>query len=407
MAGPLLLVALVVALLVWTLAVPDDQDEPYVAPRPTAGATTVDPDGAAQTLQRLTTALGGTDRAAATALAAADDTATLDRLGELVDVAARARLTDVALRYVDADGGPAADGTWTAAVDVTWAYAGFDPEPSSTEVSFRFRSTPAGVVVAGIGGGTLRTPVWMSGPLQVSRTPDLLVVAADGVDLATYVRRARAAVPTVSSVVRTWRPRLVVEVPADVAGLEAALGAEDGYYAQIAAVTGSGGTIEAGASTHVFVNPDVFDGLGKDGQDVVLAHEATHVATDAPLSEAPTWLTEGFADYVALRRTTLPLTRTAGQVARQVRDDGLPTALPTSAEFDTGGPHLGAVYEASWLACVALARRRGPEALLRLYESVSGGQPLAAELRRDFGWSEADLLSRWRRQLAALPGAGA
>ncbi|MFB9314441.1 hypothetical protein ACFFRI_15400, partial [Nocardioides plantarum] len=299
----------------------------------------------------------------------------------------------------------AADGTWAAAVDVTWAYAGFDPEPSSTEVSFRFRSTADGVVVAGVGGGGLRTPVWMSGPMQVSRTADLLVVAADGVDLATYVRRARAAVPTVSSVVRTWRPRLVLEVPADVGALEAALGAEDGYYAQIAAVTGSGGTIEEGAPSHVFVNPDVFDELGKDGQDVVLAHEATHVATDAPLSKAPTWLTEGFADYVALRRTTLPLTTTAGQVARQVRDDGLPTELPTSAEFDTGGPHLGAVYEASWLACVALAGRRGPEALLRLYESVSDGKPFAAELRRDLDWSEADLLRGWRERLRTLPGA--
>ena len=46
------------------------------------------------------------------------------------------------------------------------------------------------------------------------------------------------------------------------------------------------------------MNPDVFDGLGRRGQEVVLDHEAAHVAGDGPGSRAPTWLVEGFADSI-------------------------------------------------------------------------------------------------------------
>ncbi|MCU1537828.1 MAG: hypothetical protein JWP82_2179, partial [Humibacillus sp.] len=402
--GPSLLVLVLAAALTWAVVLPDhDSTEPYVAPLASSSPTSIDPAGAARALQGLVAALSHGDRAAATALAGADDPTTAERLGDLVDVATAARLTDLELRYVDDDGGLAVDGTWAATVDAAWAYAGFDARPTRAETSVRFRDTAAGTVIAGVGGGTLRTPVWMSGPVQVSRSRDLLVVAASGTDLAAYVRLARAAVPTVASVVTSWRPRLVVEVPRDGAALESALGTEPGYYAQIAAVTGAGGTTTPDAPIHIFVNPDVFAGLGRAGREVVLAHEATHVATDAPTSQGPTWLTEGFADYVALRETRLPLTKTAGQVARQVRDEGLPEALPTGAQFDTRGPHLGAVYEAAWLICVTLAVRGGTSALATFYDEVSSGASLGTALRRDFGWSEADLLRAWRQRLSSLP----
>ncbi|WP_148614626.1 hypothetical protein [Nocardioides rubriscoriae] len=410
MAGPSLLLVVLVGVITWAVVLPGDgEDAPYTAPIPTATLVAVDPTGAAESLQRLVAALADGDRASATALAAPDDGATAARLGDLVDVAAAARLSDVTMRYIDDDGGLSADGTWAATVDVGWAYAGFDREPTSTEVSMRFRSTPAGVAIAGIGGGdtSVRTPVWMSGPMQVSRSADLLVVAAVGTDLAAYVRLAETAVPTVSEVVTSWRPRLVVEVPADGAALEAALGTDPGYYAQIAAVTGAGGPVGNGAPIHIFVNPDVFGGLGRAGREVVLAHEATHVATDAPSSQGPTWLTEGFADYVALRETRLPLTKTAAQVAAQVRADGPPSALPSAAEFDTRGPHLGAVYEAAWLVCVSLAERGGTADLAAFYADVSDGTPLDRALRRDFDWSRADLVRAWRTRLRQLPGAAA
>lgn len=402
MAASSLCLLLVVGLLTWWLVAGDDG--PYVAPVPDSPPATVEPDGASRTLQLLARAVSGGDRAAAEALAGPEDGSTATRLGDLASTAAAARLSDVSFRYVTEDGGVAGDGTWAASVDVTWAYAGFDRAPTSAEVQVRFRAGADGVTIAGLGSGsTSRVPVWMSGPVQVERSGGLLLVVAAGRDPDTYEESARAAVPTVSSVLTAWRPRLVVEVPSDGAALERALGAEPGYYSQIAAVTGSEGAVVQGSPIHVYVNPDVFDGLGRTGQDVVLAHEATHVATAAPLSRAPTWLVEGFADYVALRTTTLPLSRTAAQVAAQVRRGGLPRSLPTPKQFDTRGPHLGAVYESSWLLCVTLAQRGGPAALERLYDDVGGGEELAVALRRGFRWSEADLVAAWRDRLAALP----
>jgi hypothetical protein len=44
---------------------------------------------------------------------------------------------------------------------------------------------------------------------------------------------------------------------------------------------------------HVFVNPEVFDRLQPTGAQVVLSHEAVHVATDAARSDVAPWLLEG------------------------------------------------------------------------------------------------------------------
>ena len=59
-----------------------------------------------------------------------------------------------------------------------------------------------------------------------------------------------------------------------------------------------------------------------------------------------------------------------GQVVEQVRQDGLPRTLPGQAEFATGATHLGATYEAAWVACLVLAERGGEEALVDLYDAV-------------------------------------
>ena len=64
--------------------------------------------------------------------------------------------------------------------------------------------------------------------------------------------------------------------------LDAALGAEPGQYAAIAAVTsGVGDDLDPGVPVHVLVNPDVFGDLDGQGAQVVMSHEATHVATEA------------------------------------------------------------------------------------------------------------------------------
>src|SRR6478672_6502490 len=167
---------------------------------------------------------------------------------------------------------------------------------------------------------------------------------------------------------------LVVEVPRTAGLLRATLAAQPGEYAQIAAVTTSAdGSVTPRTPIHIFVNPAVFSGLEARGSQVVMSHEAVHVATDAANSVLPLWLVEGFADYVALRDVRLPLSTTAGQILPRVRQHGAPRHLPGPAEFDTTQTHLGASYEAAWLACRLLAQRYGQGRLVAFYRALSGG----------------------------------
>ena len=402
MAGLSLSLLAIVAGLAWYATRPD----PYVAPRPDDTGPRVDSGAATAALEALTTAVESGKSGAAADLAA-DDAASTAQLVALATNAELLRLRDFTLRYVDEASGISPDGTWTAAVDATWAFGGFDPAPSRTEVlvTFRLDADDADRArIVSVGGGDRRSPVWMQGPVAVRRTPQTLVlVAGDPEQLPGYQRVAEAAIPYVTRVLTSWRPRLVVEVPADRAGLEAALAVEPGVYSAIAAVTAApDGLLTPDAPLHVFINPEVFDRNSVQGDRVVMSHEATHVATRAPESMGPKWLVEGFADYVALRGIDLPVSRTAAQIIRQVRRQGVPPSLPDGEDFSGTEAHLGAAYEAAWLVTVVLADRGGEAALVRFYAAMDGGGPLAGPLRDGFDWSEQDLVRAWQQRLADL-----
>ncbi len=273
------------------------------------------------------------------------------------------RLKDVSLRYVDEDAGALAAGSdeWVAAVETTWAFRGFDRTDAETEVSFTFRRD------------------------------------GDGAD--------RTAVTAVNRVLPDWHRGLVVEVAESADALVAELDAKPDEYAQIAAVTTTvDGSTEAGAPVHVFVNPEVLGPLQATGAQVVMTHETTHVATDAANATMPLWLVEGFADYVALRDVRLPLSVTAAQITEQVRRHGVPDHLPTDEEFGTTQTHLGAQYEAAWLACRTLADLGSEAELVDFYTGVEHGADQAAELRRIFGISQRSFVRTWQGRLQDLAG---
>lgn len=400
MAGLSLCLVVAAGLLVWSLV----DDDTYVAPTPSAAARPeADPAGATETLAAFEVAVRAGDPEAARALAPADDEAAADLLAALVDNADRARVDDFTLRYVDDEGAPAADGTWTAAVDATWRFGGFDRTAAGAEIRARLVDDGDRVALAGFGGGGVE-PVWLSGPIEVRRTPDTLVlVDGSAADADRYTDRAEAAVPVVRKVLPRWRRGLVVEVPDSAAGLERALGGEPGSYEQIAAVTTSAdGSRVPDAPVHVFANPDVYDGLRRTGAQVVMSHEATHVATGAWDSSTPLWLLEGFADYVALRDAPLPVERAAAQVLADVRRDGPPDALPDAAAFGARTPRLGATYESAWLVAREIALRAGEADLVGFYRAVDRGRPVEEALPATTGMTVEMLVDAWRDRLTEL-----
>ncbi len=399
-AGLSLFLLLAAGLVTWVVL---DQDT-YVAPAPDRTARTAAPALATTTLRELERAIRSRDTEAAGALAPPGDDAARDALTTLVANADEAGVRDFSLRYVTELGGVGADGSWAASVDVTWAFRGFDDAPARSDVRFQFEQVDGEVRVAGVGGGDRRTPVWMSGPLEVRRTPATLVLVAGDAALAdSYAARARDAVPAVRRVLPAWRARLVVEVPASVEALHAALASDPGTLDNIAATTVAvDGSLAPDAPIHVFVNPQVFGDQKARGAQIVMTHEAVHIATEAATSPVPLWLLEGFADYVALRDTDLPDSVTSRRVIRQVRQDGPPARLPGPEEFDTTAQHLGAAYEAAWLACRLLADRGGEASLVRMYEQIRAQVPLARALVDEFGLTERELTSAWQDLLTDL-----
>ncbi|TQL69274.1 hypothetical protein FB381_3179 [Nocardioides albertanoniae] len=300
-------------------------------------------------------------------------------------------------RYVAESGNVDEDGSWTADVDMSWRAPG-DPTLSE-ELKVGFDGD--GEITGFSADEGTRMPLWLSGPVEVRRTGSTLVVVQASAEQADrYAELAASAVKQVRTVIGWDRPRLVLEVPAS--GLDSALGAQPSTYSSVAAVTATvDGSSTAGSPLHVWVNQDVIGDLDSPGAQVVITHEAVHAATAAPTNpHRPMWLVEGYADYVALRDTTLPLSKTAGQILAQVREDGPPKHLPGKAEFNTRSEHFGAEYEAAWLACVVLAEAGGQEALVDLYEQTGRGVPLERALRASFGFGVDELTARWRTHLS-------
>lgn len=94
---------------------------------------------------------------------------------------------------------------------------------------------------------------------------------------------------------------------------------------------------------------------------IVLGHELFHFAARADTApDAPRWLTEGVADYVA--RQPGPLPPGAGQSA----------ALPSDAALDRPGPDRSAGYDRAWWFARFVADTYGADGLRRLYTQACG-----------------------------------
>jgi hypothetical protein len=93
-----------------------------------------------------------------------------------------------------------------------------------------------------------------------------------------------------------------------------------------------------------------------------------------------------------------PLSLSAGQVLRQVKEDGPPQALPSSNDFGQG-EHLGAVYESAWMVFRMLGERYSDDVILAFYRDVMSGTDVASAVRRAFDLSVAELTEQWRSYL--------
>jgi len=124
---------------------------------------------------------------------------------------------------------------------------------------------------------------------------------------------------------------------------------------------------------------------------IVLTHELFHLAARADTAaDAPRWLVEGVADFVARPPAALPA------------DAAGDTGLPTDADLDTAGPQRAMGYDRAWWFARFVADTFGVDALRRLYVAAAGPDhaEFAAAVRRALDTDPADLRVRWARWLS-------
>ncbi len=123
---------------------------------------------------------------------------------------------------------------------------------------------------------------------------------------------------------------------------------------------------------------------------IVVTHELFHLAARADTAlDAPRWLLEGVADFVARPPTPLP----AGAATD--------TALPTDADLDTAGPPRAMGYDRAWWFARFIADTYGVESLRLLYTAACGPGhgDLATAVRRALDTDMPELRARWAQWL--------
>lgn len=130
--------------------------------------------------------------------------------------------------------------------------------------------------------------------------------------------------------------------------------------------------------------------MGDQALRIVLTHELFHLAARADTAlDAPRWLVEGVADFVARPATPLG----PGAAAD--------TALPTDADLDAAGPQRVRGYDRAWWFARFVADTYGVDALRRLYVEACGAGhgDFETAVHRALNTDTAGLRARWAQWL--------
>jgi hypothetical protein len=260
---------------------------------------------------------------------------------------------------------------------------------------------------AGTGTKSARD-VWDFGPVVALRTPSVLVLGhpQSASLMQSLAIEVAADIPRVNAVWgKAWARKAVVLAPATQHELSQVVG-DFGNLDHIAAVASAEVSVGSGkpdpVGDRIGINPSNWAKLSSLGRRIVLTHELTHVATRAVTSSStPTWLAEGFADYIGYLGSGVPTTFVAQELGSDVKRGHVPHRLPVDGQFDGSSKRLSQAYEGAWLACRLIAQRWGERALVRFYAGVGrshAGPRLAVSvtMNRLFHESPATFVSQWR-----------
>ncbi|MGW0985427.1 hypothetical protein ACWD46_04190 [Streptomyces sp. NPDC002486] len=302
--------------------------------------------------------------------------------------------------------------TATADAELRYRVAGYDRAPVTAGRTLRLHRDADGrwSVTADRPAKKSAQQLWDQGAVQLVRGRHSLVLGTgqSGRSLRDFADLADRAVPPVSEAWGTdWSRRVVLLVPKSVEGMAGLLGSPASSYRGIAAVTtGETGARDRAPADRIIINPDAFALLGGLGEQVVVTHETTHVATRARTTAAtPLWLSEGYADWVGYRAAGRTPAEAAPELSRAVREDRVPTALPDDEDFGFTGDasRLARSYESGWTACRLIADRWGEARLGAFYRAVGEHRERAGAvedaMREVLGTTPGAFTQEWRAYL--------
>ncbi|ORA66767.1 peptidase [Mycolicibacterium elephantis] len=232
--------------------------------------------------------------------------------------------------------------------------------------------SPSGPVVATPASLTTPSATATSRPLSDGRTVRLIGLGGNNEPLLSRVAAEMdEAAAAVSAFWGDDWPREIVVVAAGSAEQFAAVGGGDSHTAATA------------TAERIMFAPDA-GGMSDEALRIVLRHELFHYAArEQTAADAPQWLTEGVADFVA---------RPAGVPSRAVN-----ATLPTDAEL--AGPQRSAAYDRAWLFSRFVADEYGVATLRQLYLRACGHDhtDTATALREVLGEDPQAIMARWRQ----------
>jgi hypothetical protein len=308
-----------------------------------------------------------------------------------------------------------ADELWAPAVDLRYALRGADLIPTDRPMGYLFarhgdswylRSDSA---LDSLGRRTWRGP-WDFAPCLVSTTEYGIVLSHPGSEpmVDRLVRELDSSVQAVSAVWPTsWSRRVALMLPDSPGEMRALVGPDFPVESVVAVAVADrvDNKTRTVAGQRVVLSPSGVRALSVASLRIVLRHEITHLAARADTVDgSPTWLLEGFADYVGYRDSGVTLAEGAPDLAKRVRQDGPPGALPEDRAFRSSGADLDLAYQQSWSLARYIADRWGEQVLINVYRTLAGAGPVSATetdamLRDVLGVDRAALVAGWQSYL--------
>ena len=339
-------------------------------------------DALAALLSQRAAAVRTRDRSAFAATL--DDPASGFGLRQLAQYDALAQLPLATYSYGTPEPAPALSATraaqvgpdaWVSRVAGRYSLAGFDTATREFESYFTVVRRGGGWRLADDTDGGTQVQLWDLPRFTVVRSATTLVAGSGPASrLRPYLALGNLAVKRVDAVwTARWNSRLVLVVPGTAAQMAEQVGQDKDDIEQVAAVTDGPFDPQGRAGAdRVVVNPGAFATLQARGQQVVVTHEATHVAIRATTNRpVPLWLSEGMADYVGYRDVGATRTQVAAALLARVRAGTGPKALPSAGDFDPSRTTIAPSYNAAWLAVNRIVDRYGLAALVRFYRAAA------------------------------------